>query len=115
VASRLRAYNITSDPNSGIGAWSEDRSCPLSGRGAIGDGAGTRRGTHGRGLYTDSLRYLTEATITRWSALSRTYRISRRICRPEPDPLPSSHAEGVAGNVDSPARPCYARRLRGLP
>ena len=70
VQAGWRAYNITSDPKSGIGAWSE---ADLAHYLAIGhaDGRGTATGPMGEAV-DHSLRYLTQSDITAMVAYLRS-------------------------------------------
>jgi mono/diheme cytochrome c family protein len=108
VQAGWRAYNITSDPKSGIGAWSE---ADLAHYLAVGhaDGRGTATGPMGEAV-DHSLRYLTQSDITAMVTYVRSVSGIATSDLPEPkaSPAPSSHAEGVAANVDSRGKAVYA-------
>jgi mono/diheme cytochrome c family protein len=113
VTAGWRAYNITSDSKSGIGAWSE---ADLAHYLALGhaDGRGTATGPMGEAV-DDSLRYLSQSDITAMVTYVRTVSGIATSDLPEPKavPAPSSHAEGVAANVDSRGKAVYAGACAG--
>jgi mono/diheme cytochrome c family protein len=113
VQAGWRAYNITSDPKSGIGAWSE---ADLAHYLAVGhaDGRGTATGPMGEAV-DNSLRYLTQSDITAMVTYLRSVPGIATADLPEPkaSPAPSSYAEGVAANVDSRGKAVYAGACAG--
>jgi mono/diheme cytochrome c family protein len=113
VQAGWRAYNITSHPKSGIGAWSE---ADLAHYLAVGhaDGRGTATGPMGDAV-DHSLRYLSPSDITAMVTYVRTVSGIATPDLPEPkaSPAPSSHAEGVAANVDSRGKSVYAGACAG--
>jgi mono/diheme cytochrome c family protein len=113
VQAGWRAYNITSDPKSGIGAWSE---ADLAHYLAVGhaDGRGTATGPMGEAV-DNSLRYLTQSDIAAMVTYLRSVSGIATSGLPEPkaSPAPSSYAEGVAANVDSRGKAVYAGACAG--
>jgi mono/diheme cytochrome c family protein len=113
VQAGWRAYNITADPKSGIGAWSE---ADLAHYLALGhaDGRGTATGPMGEAV-DHSLRYLTQSDITAMVAYVRSVSAIATSDLPEPkaSPAPASHAEGVAANVHSRGKAVYAGACAG--
>jgi mono/diheme cytochrome c family protein len=98
VQAGWRAYNITSDRSSGVGAWSDaDLMHYLS----IGhaDGRGTASGPMGEAV-DESLSHLKPTDI----AALVTY---LRSVAPKTDPAPPAHAEGVAANFDAHGKAVY--------
>jgi mono/diheme cytochrome c family protein len=98
VQAGWRAYNITSDRSSGVGAWSDaDLMHYLS----IGhaDGRGTASGPMGEAV-DESLSHLKPTDI---AALV----IYVRSVAPKTDPAPPAHAEGVAANLDAHGKAVY--------
>jgi mono/diheme cytochrome c family protein len=113
VQAGWRAYNITADPKSGIGAWSEtDIGLYL----ALGhaDGRGTATGPMGEAV-DHSLRYLTTSDITAMVTYLRSVSAIATSDLPEPKavPAPASYAQGVAANVDSSGKAVYAGACAG--
>jgi mono/diheme cytochrome c family protein len=113
VQAGWRAYNITSDPRSGIGAWSE---ADLAHYLALGhaDGRGTATGPMGEAV-DNSLQYLTQGDITAIVTYLRSVSAIATSDLPEPkaSPAPSSYAEGVAAHVDSRGQAVYAGACAG--
>jgi mono/diheme cytochrome c family protein len=113
VQAGWRAYNITSDPKSGIGAWSE---ADLANYLALGhaEGRGTATGPMGDAV-DHSLRYLTQSDITAMVAYVRSVSAIASSDLPEPKAAPASasHAEGVAANVDARGKAVYAGACAG--
>jgi mono/diheme cytochrome c family protein len=113
VQAGWRAYNITSDSKSGIGAWSE---ADLAHYLAVGhaDGRGTATGPMGEAV-DNSLRYLTQSDITAMVTYLRSVPGISTSDLPEPkaSPAPSSFAEGVAATVDSRGKAVYAGACAG--
>ena len=113
VQAGWRAYNITSDAKSGIGAWSE---ADLARYLAVGhaDGRGTAAGPMGEAV-DNSLHYLTQGDITAIVTYLRSVSgiAASDLPLPKASPAPSSHAEGVAANVDSRGKAVYAGACAG--
>jgi mono/diheme cytochrome c family protein len=113
VQAGWRAYNITSDPKSGIGAWSE---ADLAHYLAVGhaDGRGTAAGPMGEAV-DNSLRFLTPGDITAIVAYLRSVSgiATSDLSEPKANAAPSSFAEGVAANVDSRGKAVYAGACAG--
>jgi mono/diheme cytochrome c family protein len=113
VQAGWRAYNITSDPKSGVGAWSE---ADLAHYLALGhaDGRGTATGPMGEAV-DHSLRYLTQGDTSAMVTYVRSVSGIATPDLPEPktSPAPESFAEGVAGNVDSRGKAVYAGACAG--
>jgi mono/diheme cytochrome c family protein len=107
-----RAYNITTDPKSGIGAWSES---DLAHYLAVGhaDGRGTATGPMGE-VVDHSLQYLTSGDIAAMVAYLRsTPALASDLPEPKASPAPFSHAEGVAANADTRGKAVYAGACAG--
>jgi mono/diheme cytochrome c family protein len=113
VQAGWRAYNITSDPKSGIGAWSEADLAHYLAMGHA-DGRGTATGPMGEAV-NNSLRYLTQSDITAMVAYLRSVPGVSASDLPEPkaSPAPPSFAEGVAPNLDSRGKAVYAGACAG--
>ena len=113
VQAGWRAYNITADPKSGVGAWSE---ADLAHYLAVGhaDGRGTATGPMGEAV-DNSLHYLTQGDITAIVTSLRTVPgiATSDLGEPKATPAPSSYAEGVAANVDSRGKAVYAGACAG--
>jgi mono/diheme cytochrome c family protein len=113
VQAGWRAYNITADPKSGIGAWSD---ADLAHYLAIGhaDGRGTATGPMGEAV-DNSLRYLTQGDITAMVVYLRSVSAIAASDLPEPKIVaaPASYSQGVAANVDSPGKAVYAGACAG--
>jgi mono/diheme cytochrome c family protein len=113
VQAGWRAYNITSDPKSGIGAWSETDLAHYLAMGHA-DGRGTATGPMGEAV-DNSLQYLTQADITAMVTYLRSVSGIATSDLPEPKAgaAPASHAEGVAANVDTRGKAVYAGACAG--
>jgi mono/diheme cytochrome c family protein len=113
VQAGWRAYNITSDPRSGIGAWSEADLAHYLSMGHA-DGRGTATGPMGEAV-DDSLQYLTQSDIAAIVTYVRSVSAVATSELPEPkaNPAPSSYAQGVAANVDPIGRAVYAGACAG--
>jgi mono/diheme cytochrome c family protein len=113
VQAGWRAYNITSDPKSGVGAWSE---ADLAHYLALGhaDGRGTATGPMGEAV-DHSLRYLTQSDVTAMVTYLRSVSGIATTDLPEPksNPAPALFAEGAAANVDSRGKAVYAGACAG--
>ncbi|MEP6886448.1 MAG: cytochrome c [Gammaproteobacteria bacterium] len=113
VQAGWRAYNITSDPKSGVGAWSET---DLAQYLAVGhaEGRGTATGPMGEAV-DNSLQYLTSGDVTAIVNYLRSVSKISTSDLPEPKAgaAPSSHAEGVAANADPRGKAVYAGACAG--
>jgi mono/diheme cytochrome c family protein len=108
VQAGWRAYNVTSDSKSGIGAWSEaDLAHYLSVGHA--EGRGTATGPMGEAV-DNSLQYLSQSDIRAMVTYLRSVPPVATTDLPEPKAAaaPASHAEGVAANLDTPGKAVYA-------
>jgi mono/diheme cytochrome c family protein len=113
VQAGWRAYNITSDPKSGIGAWSEDDLAHYLAAGHA-DGRGTATGPMGEAV-DNSLQYLTQGDISAIVTYVRSVSgiATADLEQTRTNPAPSSHAEGVAANTDSRGKAVYAGACTG--
>lgn len=113
VQAGWRAYNITSDPKSGVGEWSES---DLAHYLAIGhaEGRGTATGPMGEAV-DNGLQYLTPSDISAMVVYLRSVKAITTSDLPEPksSTAPASHAEGVAAAVDSRGKAVYAGACAG--
>jgi mono/diheme cytochrome c family protein len=113
VQAGWRAYNITSDPKSGIGAWSEaDLAHYLSAGHA--DGHGTATGPMGEAV-DNSLHYLMPEDIAAMVTYVRSVSAIASADLPEPKaaPAPVSYAQGLAAAVDPRGQAVYAGACAG--
>jgi mono/diheme cytochrome c family protein len=108
VQTGWRAYNITSDAKSGIGAWSEADVAHYLSMGHA-DGRGTATGPMGEAV-DNSLQYLTQGDIAAMVTYLRSVPGIATSDLPEPkaNPAPASYAQGVATNVDPQGKAVYA-------
>jgi mono/diheme cytochrome c family protein len=99
-----RAYNITSDTKSGVGAWSEE---DLAHYLAVGhaNGRGTASGPMGEAV-DDSLHFLTQGDIT---AIVTYLRSVSAIA----GPAAAARSEGLTANADSRGKAVYAGACAG--
>lgn len=113
VQSGWRAYNITSDPKSGVGAWSETDLAHYLSQGHA-DGRGTATGPMGEAV-DNSLQYLTQADITAMVAYLRSVSAIATPDLQEPRAIPasSSHAEGLAAEGHARGKAVYAGACAG--
>jgi len=113
VQAGWRAYNITSDPKSGIGAWSEADLAHYLAMGHA-DGRGTATGPMAEAV-DNSLHYLTQGDIAAVVTYLRSVSAIATSDMPQPKaaPAPASHAEGVAANADSRGKAVYAGACAG--
>jgi mono/diheme cytochrome c family protein len=100
VQAGWRAYNITPDRSSGVGAWSDADLVHYLSMGHA-DGHGTASGPMGEAV-DESLSHLAPSDITAMVAYLRTVAGVATADLPEPktNPAPSSHAEGVSAALD---------------
>jgi mono/diheme cytochrome c family protein len=113
VQAGWRAYNITSDPKSGIGSWSEADLAHYLAMGHA-DGRGTATGPMAEAV-DNSLHYLTQGDIAAVVTYLRSVSAIATSDLPQPKaaPAPASHAEGVAANIDSRGKAVYAGACAG--
>jgi len=113
VQAGWRAYNITSDPKSGVGEWSEADLAHYLKAGHA-DGRGTATGPMGEAV-DNSLQYLTEGDITAMVTYLRSVSAIATSDLPEPKagPAPSSHAQGVAADAHARGKAVYAGACAG--
>ncbi len=108
VQAGWRAYNITSDPKSGVGAWSDaDLAHYLSAGHA--DGRGTATGPMGEAV-DNSLQYLSQSDVGAMVTYLKSVSAIATDDLPEPKsgPAPASHSEGVAAGLDSRGKAVFA-------
>jgi mono/diheme cytochrome c family protein len=113
VQAGWRAYNITPDRSSGVGAWSD---ADLVHYLAIGhaDGRGTASGPMGEAVDA-SLSHLQPDDLTAIVAYLRTVAGVASADLPEPraNPAPPSPADGLAANADAHGRAVYEGACAG--
>ncbi len=95
-----RAYNITSDSNSGVGAWSAGQLAQYLSLGHA-DGRGSAAGPMGEAV-DKSLKYLTPDDAAAIVAYVQTVPAiaSSDLPVPKTEPAPASHKEGVIAGFD---------------
>jgi mono/diheme cytochrome c family protein len=95
VQAGWRAYNITADRSSGLGAWSDADIAHYLSLGHA-DGHGTASGPMGE-VVDNSLSELTPGDVSAMVAYLRSVPAVTTVNLPQPNvnPAPSSHAEGV--------------------
>lgn len=100
VQSGWRAYNITSDKSSGVGAWSAEEIAQYLSNGHA-DGRGTAGGPMGDAV-ENSLKYLTKGDIAAIVDYLQTVPALATSDLPAAKtvPAPNSHREGIAVDVD---------------
>jgi mono/diheme cytochrome c family protein len=103
-----RAYNITSDKDSGVGAWSASELAQYLSLGHA-DGRGTAAGPMGEAV-DKSLKYLTPGDIAAIVAYLRTVPAisSSHLPAPKSVPAPASHREGVVADYDLRGKALFA-------
>jgi mono/diheme cytochrome c family protein len=108
VQAGWRAYNITSDARSGVGAWSEADLAHYLKLGHA-DGRGTAAGPMGEAV-DNSLQYLTQNDIAAIAAYVRSVPAitTADLAAPRSTPAPSSYSEGADANADPRGRAVYA-------
>jgi mono/diheme cytochrome c family protein len=113
VQAGWRAYNISSDPRSGIGAWSEEDLEHYLARGHA-DGRGTATGPMGEAV-DNSLEYLTPGDIKAMVVYLRSTPPIATSDLPEPArrPAPSSYSQSVAANGAAHGQRVYAGACAG--
>ncbi len=106
-------HNITSDAQTGVGAWSEGDLVQYLKQGHA-DGRGTAAGPMGE-AFDDSLRYLTPNDIAAIAAYVRSIPAIATAGLPAPKavPAPSSYAEGVAASTEPRGAAVYAGACAG--
>lgn len=102
------AYNVTSDRNSGVGAWSFDELARFLSSGHA-EGHGTAGGPMGEAINL-SLRYLTPGDVTALVTYLRTVPAIATAALPAPRtlPAPTSHREGVSARLDPRGKEIFA-------
>jgi mono/diheme cytochrome c family protein len=102
-----RVYNITSDRASGLGAWGDADIVHYLSVGHA-DGHGTAAGPMGEAV-DEGLSHLTPGDITAMATYLRSVPAiaTADLSDPNPNPAPSSHAEGVAANTDPLGKAVY--------
>jgi mono/diheme cytochrome c family protein len=107
VQAGWRAYNITPDRTSGLGAWSDADIVRYLSVGHA-DGHGTASGPMGEAV-DESLSHLAQSDITAMLTYLRSVPAVATADLPQPNthPAPSSPAEGVAANVDPLGKAMY--------
>jgi mono/diheme cytochrome c family protein len=100
VQAGWRAYNITSDPNSGIGAWSDADLAQYLSTGHA-DGHGSAGGPMGEAV-DKSLSHLTKSDIAAIVVYLRSAPAisTHDLSAPKSVPAPASHKEGVTADYD---------------
>jgi mono/diheme cytochrome c family protein len=113
VQAGWRAYNITANPKSGIGAWSETELAQYLSAGHAA-GRGTATGPMGEAV-DNSLQYLTSADITAMVTYLRSVPGIATSDLPEPKAVPASasYAEGLAAGTDARGKAVYAGACAG--
>jgi len=113
VQAGWRAYNITSDPRSGIGAWSEADLAHYLSLGHA-DGRGTATGPMGEAV-DNSLKYLTPGDISAMVAYLRSVTAIASFDLPEPksSPASASYTQGAAASADPQGAAVYAGACAG--
>jgi mono/diheme cytochrome c family protein len=100
VQAGWRAYNITADRDSGVGAWSDNEIAQFLAVGHA-DGRGPTGGPMAEAV-DKSFQYMTPGDITAMVAYVRTVPAlaTSDLPAPKPTPAPASHRDGVAANFD---------------
>jgi mono/diheme cytochrome c family protein len=108
VQAGWRAYNITPDRTSGVGAWGDDDIVHYLSLGHA-DGHGTAAGPMGEAV-DESLSHLTRGDIAAIVTYLRSVPATATSDLPQPiiDPAPLSHAAGVNANMDPLGKSLYA-------
>jgi len=99
VEAGWRAYNVTSDKESGVGSWHAEELAQYLSTGHA-DGHGSAAGTMGEAV-DNSLRFLTQSDIGAIVAYLETVPAmsSSDLSDPKSVPAPASHKEGVAADI----------------
>jgi len=107
VQAGWRAYNITPNPASGLGAWNDSEIAQYLSLGHA-DGHGTATGPMGEAIDA-SLSYLAQTDITAMVAYLRSLPAIATSDLPVANPRPASslHTEGVAATVDPQGKAVY--------
>lgn len=113
VQAGWRAYNITQDRNSGVGAWSDTDLAHYLSLGHA-EGRGTASGPMGEAV-DESLSHLSPTDITAMVAYLRSVpRVSTSdLPEPKAAPAPASYAEGVGASVDPHGKTVYEGACAG--
>jgi mono/diheme cytochrome c family protein len=113
VQAGWRAYNITPDRSSGVGAWSDADLMHYLSTGHA-DGRGTASGPMGEAVDA-SLSHLKPADIAALVTYLRSVAgiATRDLPEPRTSPAPASQAEGLAANVDPHGKAVYEGACAG--
>ena len=113
VQAGWRAYNITPDHASGVGAWSDDELAQYLSKGHA-PGRGTASGPMGEAV-DESLSHLQPSDIGAMVAYLRTIPAAGTADLPEPqtNPAPSSYSEGVASSSEPRGQAVYEGACAG--
>jgi mono/diheme cytochrome c family protein len=113
VQAGWRAYNITPDRSSGVGAWSDAQLSQYLSAGHA-DGRGTASGPMGEAV-DESLSHLEPSDIASIVAYVRSVAAVATSDLPEPkeSPAPASPAEGLAATAGSHGRAVYEGACAG--
>lgn len=108
VQAGWRAYNITRDTKSGVGAWSDAELAAYLATGHA-DGRGTASGPMGEAV-DKSLHHLTPGDIAAIVAYLRSVPAiaSRNLPAPKAVPAPASHRDGVVAGYDVRGKQIFA-------
>jgi mono/diheme cytochrome c family protein len=113
VQAGWRAYNITPDHRSGVGAWSDAELMQYLSIGHA-DGRGTASGPMGEAV-DESLSHLKPSDIAAIVTYLRTVAAvaSPNLPEPNPSPAPPSPAAGLAANADTHGKAIYEGACAG--
>ena len=113
VQAGWRAYNITPDRSSGVGAWSDADLMHYLSMGHA-DGRGTAAGPMGEAV-DESLSHLRPGDIAAMVTYLRSVAsvATPDLPTPKTDPAPPSPAEGLAANVDPRGKSVYEGACAG--
>jgi mono/diheme cytochrome c family protein len=113
VQAGWRAYNITQDRNSGVGAWSDTDLAHYLSLGHA-EGRGTASGPMGEAV-DESLSYLRPSDITAMVTYLRSVpQVSTSdLAEPRAAPAPASYAEGVGATVEPHGKTVYEGACAG--
>jgi len=107
VQAGWRAYNITADHDSGVGAWSDGELAQYLATGHA-EGRGTAAGPMGEAV-DKSFRYLTSGDIAAIVAYIRSVPpvVSPGLPAPKSEPAPASHRDGLLADYDPRGRKVF--------
>lgn len=108
-----RAYNITPDRSSGVGAWSDADLAHYLSMGHA-DGRGTASGPMGEAV-DESLSHLKPSDISAMVTYLRSVKgiATSDLPQPRTNPAPASQAEGLAANTDPHGKTVYEGACAG--